>query len=970
MCNCTEAWEPPFCRVPVCSQQCDRGVCALPDVCRCFKGWAGSRCDVCEEGWAGDACNVACPDCGDFGVCDQGRNGTGECVCAPRFAGRTCRECSTGFFGPDCLELPATSYLQPGRGRDTGGLTTAVRGFHFRNTSSYTARFGLSGSDADRLVSCMYAESDRLLCPVPPSPAGSTGETRVTVRIFEDGARITYGSGDLSFVYEPVCPPSACGNGACSQGGCSCYIGWTGADCLTRVLAPRFVLPVAAQIAREGQAWSLPRLALSQGTSPVVWRLLGSVPRGMTIGSLSGTLSWPRPVARAEPYTVAVEASNVLGRDTVDLVLAVPLSYSAEVDVSSINGQAVGPAAPAELVVQPGSYLRLRGRVVPSFNDTPASGQPVDVWLLRPTRPESLVRVQSVIQGVFQYTWNFNNVAAGRFLLGATHPSDGDRAAGSGRYIVIHNARAAGSGRAQGYPGTYSMTASVENMGDLPLTGLQVALAPGVTLPPSISNLTLSAPDSVAPRSRATVTVTADIEGPYVDYFFYVRVTAQELGGRFVSLQYSVLVRDPRPRLSASPSSVTERVARGAQAQVAFFVQNTGGAESGPLSVRLPKVGMLSLVTPTVLPSLPAGNFTRIVLLVRPPAGAALGTSVTTFTVGNTQTGVGISLQLSVDVISTATGDLEVVAEDETYFFDPAQPRIEGAIVTATSSDGRVRLRATTSSNGTVVFRGIREAYYNVRIQSNGHGPYQETVLVSSPGARVRGFLPRQVVSYTWVVEPRPIQETYEFTLEADFVTNVPMPVVTITPQVVNLDQLEAAVSVAGETSYTYEVTNHGLIRADNLELRLPSNHPFIDFEWDAPLGDIEANTTVVVPVRVRRKPGSGRRRRSSSGCYNGVATYSVECAGTKYTGIGLTFSGGEPCGGDGGGGESDGGLSSGGFSAGGGVGGPCGWCSGGSSYYGSPAEFSSLDFCDPCTKNVFDCLIGFLVSCLHDRAF
>jgi len=193
------------------------------------------------------------------------------------------------------------------------------------------------------------------------------------------------------------------------------------------------------------------------------------------------------------------------------------------------------------------------------------------------------------------------------------------------------------------------------------------------------------------------------------------------------------------------------------------------------------------------------------------------------------------------------------------------------------------------------------------------------------------------------------------------------MPVVTITPQVVNLDELEVAVTVAGETSFTYEVTNHGLIRADNLVLELPTNHPFLAFNWEAPLGDVDANSTVVVPVRVFRKPGTGRRRRASSGCYPGVASYSVECAGTKYSGIQLTFSGGQPCG-SGGGGSGGGGGGGGGSGGGGSGGGSCGWCSGGGSYYSSPAEFKSLDFCDPCTKNTFDCLVGFTVRCTGTR--
>ena len=294
-------------------------------------------------------------------------------------------------------------------------------------------------------------------------------------------------------------------------------------------------------------------------------------------------------------------------------------------------------------------------------------------------------------------------------------------------------------------------------------------------------------------------------------------------------------------------------------------------------------------------------------------------------------------------------------------------PDLEGALVTATSSDGRVRLRATTSSNGTVVFRGIREAYYNVRIQARNHGPYHETVLLSTSGARVRGFLPRQTVSYTWVVRPRPIQETYEFTLRADFVANLPMPVVTITPQVVNLDELEAAVSVAGETSYTYEVTNHGLIRADDFELELPTSHPFLAFEWDAPLGHVEPNTTLVIPIRVYRKPGSGRRRRSIIDCLPGVASFNVDCAGSKFYGIELTFSGGEPCGystnPDSRGPKDERTDSGRNVDSYGPVGdSDCGWCRTGEQFYISPIEISAPDFCDNCTKQIFDCLIGFTV--------
>ncbi len=80
-----------------------------------------------------------------------------------------------------------------------------------------------------------------------------------------------------------------------------------------------------------------------------------------------------------------------------------------------------------------------------------------------------------------------------------------------------------------------------------------------------------------------------------------------------------------------------------------------------------------------------------------------------------------------------------------------------------------------------------------------------------------------------------------------------------------NIDELEAGIS----ESISYTITNYGLIRADNVRLQLPTNHPFLHFDWVDP-GSVEANTTVVVLVRVSGQATRGRR---SAGCYAGLAS-------------------------------------------------------------------------------------------------
>ena len=75
-----------------------------------------------------------------------------------------------------------------------------------------------------------------------------------------------------------------------------------------------------------------------------------------------------------------------------------------------------------------------------------------------------------------------------------------------------------------------------------------------------------------------------------------------------------------------------------------------------------------------------------------------------------------------------------------------------------------------------------------------------------------------------WSVTPVTIKETYTFTIEATFVTQVPMPVIIIDPIIVNIDKLEREVQVFGSTSYSYTVTNYGLIDADVMTIYLPSS--------------------------------------------------------------------------------------------------------------------------------------------------
>ena len=72
-------------------------------------------------------------------------------------------------------------------------------------------------------------------------------------------------------------------------------------------------------------------------------------------------------------------------------------------------------------------------------------------------------------------------------------------------------------------------------------------------------------------------------------------------------------------------------------------------------------------------------------------------------------------------------------------------------------------------------------------------------------------------------------KDVYKVTLKATFETNIPMPVVTITPQELDLGVLQRGLMPV----INFVLTNHGLIRAEDVKFRLPSmnSHPFMHFE-------------------------------------------------------------------------------------------------------------------------------------------
>ena len=79
----------------------------------------------------------------------------------------------------------------------------------------------------------------------------------------------------------------------------------------------------------------------------------------------------------------------------------------------------------------------------------------------------------------------------------------------------------------------------------------------------------------------------------------------------------------------------------------------------------------------------------------------------------------------------------------------------------------------------------------------------------------------------------------------------MPQPVVTVTPTEIELEELELGLV----DTIQFNITNHGLIRAEDVQFELPNDHPFLKFTTNANnLGSVEALSSIIVSVQVSRK--------------------------------------------------------------------------------------------------------------------
>ena len=133
-----------------------------------------------------------------------------------------------------------------------------------------------------------------------------------------------------------------------------------------------------------------------------------------------------------------------------------------------------------------------------------------------------------------------------------------------------------------------------------------------------------------------------------------------------------------------------------------------------------------------------------------------------------------------------------------------------------------------TDELGEVLFKNLETGDWKYRASASGHESKSGTITVKpsvTPSEVVT--LPNSLVTVEWSVEPVTIVDRYEIILNTTFVTNVPAAVVVPDPINITMPALKTGDTYTGEIVYT----NHGYIRADDVEFTLPKSNENFKFE-------------------------------------------------------------------------------------------------------------------------------------------
>ncbi len=494
-----------------------------------------------------------------------------------------------------------------------------------------------------------------------------------------------------------------------------------------------------------------------------------------------------------------------------------------------------------------GSPVTLHGEALRLSDGELAPNVPVQVAI----SVRGISRVSETItdtNGEFELVFTPLSMEAGRYQAFAKHPFDLNKNESEVEFSLV--GMKASPNQVQynlitGIP--LSATLELSNLGDVPLQNIQKeirATSNGISLdiqfPAELNGLEITsipfvieAMDDVTENSTINISLTS-IEG------------ATEL------VEIETHVTPSQPKLVNYPGVLNIGMIRGSQKFVECELTNSGGAPAENVRIELPQSNLqdwLKLASPDTFSMIEPGETKKIIVALRPPDDMILGPYQGEIIV-HYDLNKWIQIPFNFISVSDSKGDLRVNVVDEYTVFGESAPRVIDATVTLMNPADSTTILATSNSNGTALIEDVTEAFYYIDVEADRHYSITRLPLELSAGIvnEATVFLNRELITYRFNVEPAEIEDKYNISIETVFETNVLAPVVTIDPPIGRIILFDDQ-----PTTINFNITNHGLIDAENTYLNFPVDSYFTVTPLVEDIGVIPAGQTITVPVRVEK---------------------------------------------------------------------------------------------------------------------
>ena len=391
-------------------------------------------------------------------------------------------------------------------------------------------------------------------------------------------------------------------------------------------------------------------------------------------------------------------------------------------------------------------------------------------------------------------------------------------------------------------------TLTIDNPSDEALDGIASTIA---DLPQGWTFTLDNLPGSLAAESQTVVDYTLTASTQSTLSSFTLNVAAAD--GAQDTATFNVTAQPTAPDLQVNASGLTTDVLAGSQTLLTFTITNEGQQAADDVRLSLPQgLSWLQSASPQNLGTIAAGGSLSVSLLADPAAGVALGEYQGTIAVQygadsnqNPTTTVPFDLTVTTDL----TGSLAITIEDEATILTAAAPLVQDATVTITDATGAT-VGTYTGVNGTLNIPDLTIGSYNLQIAAANHSTYNQTIQIAAGQTDdVNAFLPIQAATYNWSVVPSTVTDTYSIQLDSTFETNVPIPVITVNPPILDFSNLGYGQSMVIDLT----MTNQGLIAADNVTLDLPNPTGYVITPLVNSVPEIAADSSVQIPVTITR---------------------------------------------------------------------------------------------------------------------